>query len=278
MLVALLAATPIDMNAQGRVKTSKKRKATTERTTQDTKGKTVSGNQSFTVNGVTFTMVAVEGGTFTMGATAEQGSDANDSEKPAHKVTVSSFSIGQTEVTKALWQVVMGSNLSADGDTDLFNTAMDCVSWNDCQTFITKLNELTGKTFRLPTEAEWEYAARGGSKSNGYKYSGSNNLANVAQYFDSSDDPWTVATKSPNELGIYDMSGNVLEWVNDWYGDYSGDAQTNPVGPSAGSGRVVRGGSWVDSAENCRVSHRWECPPDDAGCIDDTYLGLRLAL
>ena len=229
--------------------------------------------ETFTVNGVTFKMVAVEGGTFTMGATAEQGSDAYDSEKPAHQVTLSSYCIGETEVTQALWQTVMGTNPSYfAGD---LNRPVEQVSWNDCQTFINKLNELTGKTFRLPTEAEWEYAARGGKRSQGYKYAGSNDINEVAWYWDnSSDGTKPVATKAPNELGLYDMSGNVWEWVQDWYGSYSSESQSNPTGPASGSYRVRRGGSWGSGAGYCRVSLRGRDYPSST----DDRLGMRLAL
>ena len=233
---------------------------------------------------VSFKMVAVEGGTFTMGATAEQGSyDSYDNEYPTHEVTLSSFSIGQNEVTQELWQAVMGSNPSYfTGD---LSRPVEKVSWDDCQTFITKLNELTGKQFRLPTEAEWEYAARGGNQSQGYKYAGSNTLDDVAWYYDnsyalgsSSPDYGThaVATKSPNELGLYDMSGNVWEWCQDWYDKsyYSNSPSVNPTGPTSGSNRVRRGGSWLSYAGFCRVSYRGYDYPSY------TYygLGLRLAL
>lgn len=229
--------------------------------------------KTYTVNGVSFKMIAVAGGTFTMGATAEQGSDVFDDEKPAHKVTLSSFSIGQTEVTQELWEAVMGSNPSSFKGAKL---PVECVSWNDCQTFIAKLNELTGKQFRLPTEAEWEYAARGGSQSKGYKYAGSNTLGDVAWYFDnSSSKTHDVATKQPNELGLYDMSGNVREWCQDWYGSYSGSTQTNPTGPASGSSRVHRGGGCRDfTARYCRVSIRYYSTPD----IRYDGLGLRIAL
>jgi formylglycine-generating enzyme required for sulfatase activity len=243
--------------------------------------------ETFTVNGVSFTMVAVDGGTFTMGATAEQGDDAYYSEKPAHEVTLSDYRIGQTEVTQELWQAVMGSNpsyfSSNNGYTTNLQRPVETVSWNDCQTFITQLNALTGKTFRLPTEAEWEFAARGGNKSQGYKYAGSNTVGDVAWYWDNipsqSDGTagygtQTVATKAPNELGLYDMSGNVWEWCQDWYGSYSSDAQTNPTGPSTGSYRVGRGGGWDDSAWYCRVSIRIRIAP----AITSGSLGLRLAL
>ncbi len=225
--------------------------------------------ETFTVNGVSFKMMPVEGGTFTMGATDEQGSDALSNENPTHQVTLSNFSIGQTEVTQALWQAVMGINPSYfTGD---LQRPMENVSWDDCQQFIIKLNQLTGKNFRLPTEAEWEYAARGGNKSRGYKYSGSNNIDDVAYWRTNSTFP--VANLAPNELGLYDMSGNVLEWCQDWYGSYSAEAQTNPTGPTSSSVRVYRGGSWYDFAKECRVSCRKYLNPS----LFDVNLGLRLA-
>ena len=248
-----------------------------------------SQDRSFTVGGVTFKMIAVEGGTFTMGGTSEQGSDAYDSEKPTHSVTLSSYSIGETEVTQALWQAVMGQKPTSDGSqwSSTYglggNYPAYYVSWNDCQDFIRRLNALTGENFRLPTEAEWEFAARGGNKSWGYKYAGSNNIDNVAWYWDNIPSQSSgsagygtqvVATKSPNELGLYDMSGNVWEWCQDWYGDYSSGSQTNPTGPSSGSDRVRRGGSWFNFAGGCRVSNRGDYTPGSR----DLNLGLRLAL
>ena len=216
-------------------------------------------------------MVFVQGGTFTMGCTDEQGSDCANDEKPAHQVTVSDYYIGKYEVTQGLWKKVMGNNPSY-----FKNCGDDCpvenVSWNDCQEFISKLNQLTGKRFRLPTEAEWEYAARGGSKASYQtKYAGSNALGEVAWYEQNSDVNYsggyeykgrklgthTVGTKKPNALGIYDMSGNVLEWCNDWYGDYSSGGVMNPKGASTGSNRVFRGGSWHDNGGDYnRVSNR----------------------
>ena len=236
-------------------------------------GKVVEGVQTFTVNGVSFKMVEVEGGTFTMGATAEQGSDAGDWEKPAHQVTLSDYHIGQTEVTQELWQAVMGSNPSYfTGD---LQRPVEKVSWNDCQTFISILNQMTGKNFRLPTEAEWEYAARGGNRSQGYKYAGSNTVGDVAWYTsNSASTTHAVATKAPNELGLYDMTGNVYEWCQDWWGNYSSDAQTNPTGPASGSFRVNRGGCWYDYAGCCHVSYRDYAAPSSASF----NLGLRLAL
>ncbi len=217
----------------------------------------VAQTTEFDLYGVKFKMVTVEGGKFTMGATTEQGYDASDDESPVHQVTLSTFSIGETEVTQELWQAVMGSNPShfngGSYGTNL-QRPVEKVSWDDCQQFISKLNQMTGKQFRLPTEAEWEYAARGGNLSQGYKYSGSNNIDDVAWYWDNIPSQssgttgygtQTVATKQPNELGIYDMSGNVCEWCSDWYGSYSSAPKINPTGPVAGSYRVVRGCSVV---------------------------------
>ena len=231
-----------------------------------------SKNLSFTVNGVTFEMVYVEGGTFTMGATAEQGNDAYDDEKPAHQVTLSNYAIGKFEVTQALWTAVMENNPSKLKED---KHPVECVSWDDCQEFVKKLNGLTGKRFRLPTEAEWEYAARGGKKSKGYKYSGSNDIDEVAWYHgNSGSQTHPVGTKKPNELGIYDMSGNVLEWCNDWYGGYTSTPANNPTGPSSGSLRVCRGGSWFYFTGSCRVSYRRRGDPDNGG----DFLGFRLVL
>ena len=232
-------------------------------------------NQTFTVNGVSFTMIAVEGGTFQMGATSGQGSDADSDERPVHSVTLSDYHIGETEVTQELWTAVMGNNPSYYSGNP--QRPVEQVSWNNCQTFITKLNQLTGKNFRLPTEAEWEYAARGGNKSKGYKYSGSNTIDDVAWYYTSNSGSKThdVKTKQANELGIYDMSGNVCEWCQDWYGSYSFIPQTDPTGPSSGSGRVFRGGSWSSGALHCRVSNRSYY--STTGSKGD-HLGLRLCL
>lgn len=205
-------------------------------------------------------MVYVQGGTFMMGARADD-SDAWDEEKPAHQVTLSSYYICKYEVTQALWVSVMGSNPSYfEGD----NLPVECVSWNDCQQFISKLNALTGLHYRLPTEAEWEFAARGGNRSRGYKYSGGSTLSDVSWYdANSGSTTHHVGTNSPNELGLIDMSGNVWEWCSDWKGNYSSSAQTNPAGPSSGADRVLRGGSWYDDAGGCRASCRFSGAPDD---------------
>ena len=227
---------------------------------------------TFIANNVLIEMVRVEGGTFTMGATAEQASDAFSDELPTHKVTLSPFLIGKYEVSQTLWFAVMGENPSVNTG---INLPVDNVTWNECQTFITKLNELTGKNFRLLTEAEWEYAARGGNKSKGYKYSGSNNLGDVAWYIDNSNNTsHAMGTKAPNELGIYDMTGNVMEWVSDWKGSYSSGAQTNPTGPDSGTYRVNRGGSYGNVERLSRITNRNSIDPN----MSSRTMGLRLCL
>ena len=175
-------------------------------------------------------------------------------------------------MTQALWTAVMGNNPSRfKGD----NLPVEQVLWEDCQTFIGKLNGLTGKSFRLPTEAEWEYAARGGKRSNHTQYSGSSNIDDVAWYSgNSGSKTHPVKTKKPNEFGLYDMSGNVNEWCQDWYGSYSSNAQTNPTGPDSGSRRVHRGGSWNDYERYCRSSFRFSDSPG----LRYGNLGFRLAL
>ena len=228
---------------------------------------------TYTVNGVSFRMVNVAGGTFTMGATAEQGIDPKNREKPTHEVTLSTYHIGETLVTQALWEAVMGSNPSYNLSSS--NHPVENVSYDDCQAFIAKLNQLTGKTFRLPTEAEWEYAARGGKRSKGYKYAGGNDPNLVAWYVDNSSGcSHAVGQKAPNELGLYDMSGNLWEICNDWYGSYSSMAQTNPQGPDTGTRKVFRGSSWNDPARDSRVSNRESNVPT----YFSRFLGFRLAL
>ena len=235
-------------------------------------------NVTVIIDDVTFKMIRIEGGTFRMGS-----NNGYDREKPVHQVTLSSFSIGQTEVTQELWEAVMGTNPSEFKGS---KHPVESVSWNDCQAFISKLNELTGKTFRLPTEAEWEFAARGGNMSKGYTYSGSNTIDDVAWYYhnsydkgESSPDYGTheVGTKTPNELGIYDMSGNVYELCQDWESSnyYSNSPVNNPAGPTSGSFRVCRGGSWYgDDATVCRVAYRCSSEPTSP----DSSVGFRLAL
>lgn len=223
-------------------------------------------------NGISIEMVKVEAGSFNMGATPEMQAPY-EVEKPVHRVTLTNnYYIGKYEVTQALWQAVMGSNPSYFKGDDL---PVEQVSWNDCQDFISKLNAMTGKRFRLPSEAEWEYAARGGKKSRGYQYSGSNTLGDVAWYEgNSGSKTHAVGTKQPNELGIYDMTGNVYEWCQDWYGSYSSSPQTNPIGAVSGSSRVDRGGSWFFTAKHCRSSYRFNLTPG----YRLNFLGLRLVL
>ena len=224
-------------------------------------------------DGICIEMVKVEAGSFDMGATPEM-QDPYEDEKPVHRVTLTNdYYIGKYEVTQALWKIVMGSNPSNFKGYDL---PVEKVSWNDCQDFVSKLNAMTGKRFRLPTEAEWEYAARGGKKSRGYQYSGSNTLGDVAWYGDNSGNKnHAVGTKQPNELGIYDMTGNVWEWCQDWYDSYSSSPQTNPTGAASGSFRVFRGGCRFYSAGYYyRTSYRNSGTP--GGRSD--FLGLRLVL
>ncbi|WP_337578355.1 SUMF1/EgtB/PvdO family nonheme iron enzyme [Prevotellamassilia timonensis] len=211
-------------------------------------------------------MVYVSGGTFIMGG------DESSDQTPTHSVTLSSYYICKYEVTQALWRAVMGSNPSKfKGD----NLPVEQVSWNDCQTFINRLNSYTGRNFRLPTEAEWEFAARGGNYSRHYKYSGSNYISDVAWYCDNSGNrTHPVGIKQANELGLYDMSGNVWEWCSDWYGSYSSYSQSNPTGATSGFGRVERGGNWCGLARYCCSSHRSYYAPGNS--FDN--LGLRLVL
>ncbi|ACF14786.1 protein of unknown function DUF323 [Chloroherpeton thalassium ATCC 35110] len=219
-------------------------------------------------------MVFVKGGTFMMGSYDE------DDEKPVHQVTVSDFYIGKYEVTQKEWKEIMGSNPSYFKGDD---RPVERVSWNAVQEFIRKLNKKTGENYRLPTEAEWEYAARGGANSRGYEYAGSNNIDEVAWYDKNACDKGSghpdygthpVGGKKPNELGIYDMSGNVWELCSDWYGDYSSSSQTNPTGPSSGSDRVCCGGCWFYFARLCQVVSRNGITPTRSG-FD---LGFRLVV
>ena len=228
-------------------------------------------SEMFFVGDVNFTMRYIEGGSFDMGATAEMDTVGFSlaEEKPVHKVYVESFAIGVFEVTQELWQAVMGTNPSS---TKSAYCPVESVSWNDCQEFIQKLNAITGKQFRLPTEAEWEYAARGGKYAKGYRYSGSNNLGEVGSFYHGSWPAW--ASRKPNELGLYDMSGSVNELCSDYMGDYSAEEQVCPVGPAAGSERVMRGGSFGDEPINCRISARFGIAPDKRA----SNVGLRLAL
>ena len=246
---------------------------------QNVWGQTDGNDLDITVSGVTFKMKYVQGGTFKMGSGAL---DAESDETPVHNVTISGdYYIGETEVTCGLWKSVMGRDPSYFQKGD--NYPVENVSWDDCKVFIDKLNQQTGKYFRLPTEAEWEYAARGGSKSKGYMYSGSNVIGDVAVYdknsyalsiYSASYGTHIVKSKSPNELGIYDMSGNVYEWCEDRYGDYPSGSVTDPSGASSGGYRVLRGGTWYDDAAVSRVSSRG----GDYPAFSSQYFGFRLVL
>lgn len=230
--------------------------------------------ETFTVNGVSFKMIKVEGGTFMMGATEEEDADYQVFKgSPKHQVTLSDYSIGETEVTQELWLAVMGSNPSANTG-DLLRP-VENVNWFDCDTFIMRLNALTGKEFRLPSEAEWEFAAHGGNLTQGYIYAGSDSIDEVAWYIANSDNvTHAVATKAPNELGIYDMNGNAEEWCNDWYYLYTEEPVTNPTGPETGRSRVHRGGRYSGAVKFCRITRRDGFSPG----VRRTYMGLRLAM
>ena len=237
-----------------------------------------------TVGNVTFKMMPVEGGTFMMGNTREQDvSTVNglESPEPVHEVTLSSYSIGQTEVTQKLWTAVMGYNPSYFINPQ---GPVEDMSWDECQEFISRLSELTGLHFRLPTEAEWEFAARGGNRSKHYRYSGSRYLNEVAWNEDNAHNgqggglygPQTVALLLPNELGLYDMSGNIRELCHDWYAPYSAEPQTNPKGPETGDKRVIRGGSFADDGNECSCAgrrHTYSWPFDGGNLV-----GFRLAM
>lgn len=232
-------------------------------------------NGIYSVNGVEFKMIFVEGGSYMMGAKiTELGS--RTFEKPQHQVILSSYKIGETEVTQELWNAVMGNNPSYfKGD---LQRPVEYVTWYDCQEFVTKLKELTGKNFRLPTEAEWEYAGRGGITwfTNYYRFSGSDTCRLVGWYSTTAGgESHPVKQLLPNALGIYDMTGNVCEWVSDWYSRYTDDEyQVDPQGPETGTYKVYRFGSWYNNAVENRVSYRYMREPE----FRTNYLGLRIAL
>ncbi len=275
-------ATPKPSKKQTASKPSKKQSTTrtpvgsSPVTTSSSQSRPAMQNKTFTVNGVSFTMVKIDSGTFTMGNTPEQdGSFLFDI--PPHQVTLSSYYIGETEVTQELWEAVMGNNPSHYKGS---LRPVEQVNCTDCEAFIIKLNKLTGEQFHIPTEAQWEFAARGGNKSKGYKYSGNNLLGEVAWYENNSSKiHHNVATRQPNELGIYDMSGNVAEWCSDWYDpknvDESTDPKTDPTGLSYGTVRITRGGNfYMFGEQECLVSDREVSAPD----FRASFLGLRLAL
>ena len=220
-------------------------------------------------NGVEFKMVKVQGGKFQMGCDPEAVKEAYFQEGPVHSVTLSTYYIGETEVTQALWTAVMGKHDNLDEKFVAADKPVHNVTWDECQAFVKKLSELTGQEFRLPTEAEWEFAARGGMKSKRTKYSGGADVKAVAWYQDICGDDFSdqdapnwglhpVKKKAANELGLYDMSGNVREYCQDVFGQYTAEAQTNPKGPKKDDdpGYVIRGGGWDEVAEKCRVTYR----------------------
>ena len=240
------------------------------------------GNVKFTVNGIEFEMVLVESGSFYMGAQnkdktlSNYSSNAREIDGPVHIVTLDSFYIGQTEVTEALWYAVMEYQPSFGGR----NHPVTSVTWDDCKEFIFKLNQITGLHFRLPTEAEWEFAARGGGYSHNYLYSGSNDINEVANYDYNAHLPKAIKQKKPNELNIFDMTGNVEEWCEDYYDMhyYNYSPQHNPQGPSSGKERVLRGGTSSTYACFCGVAHRGGMPPTLREGTFLSFCGLRLAM
>ena len=250
---------------------SRSSKTKTSGTSVKSKSNTNVPSKQQIINKLISNMVYVPYGTFTMGATGEQGYDANNDEKPLHYVTLSNYFIGRFEVTQEEWEAVMGSNPSEFKGP---KHPVENVSWEDCQEFIRRLNNITGKHFRLPTESEWEYAARGG-RSGGHKYANSNEINSVGWYIgNSKKTTHAVGQKRPNDLGLYDMSGNVWEWCGDWYGNYYSSEQRDPKGPNSSSDRVIRGGSWCSDASDCRISKRCSFLPTS----QDIDLGFRLAL
>ena len=259
----------------------REREEAERRRQQEQRQREIRYGKNFTVNGVSFTMILVEGGTFRMGGTDEQGNDCETNEMPPHEETVKSFYIGKYEVTQRLWNAVIGSEHNSSYNQGCDDCPVEKVSWNDAQAFIAKLSILTKRPFRLPTEVEWEYAARGGKRSKGYKYSGSHNIDEVAWYvgnyqeskYGNMGTTHPVGMKKPNELGVYDMSGNVWEWCLDWYAaDIAGLG--GAVNMAAGTSRVLRGGSWDNDAGYCRAARRLDGAPANRY----SGFGFRLAL
>ena len=232
-----------------------------EELTFTTKAETV---KNFNINSAVLTMVRVEGGTFQMGGSDE---NAQEYEKPVHNVTLDSYYIGLCEVTQEQWEAVVNGRVPGPLEDPLWYNnervlPKTMVSYDECFEFINKLNAHTGLEFSLPTEAQWEYAARGGHKGRGYTYSGSDDAEEVGWCYENAATTVTiVATKTPNELGLYDMTGNVNEWCSDWYDYYSSEDQTNPAGPDSGQFRVMRGGSVINFYKECRVSSRFGGEP-----------------
>ena len=228
----------------------------------------------FEVNGVLFDMQRVEGGVFMMGGTREQHRESISTDLPVHTIALDAYYMGRTEVTQALWKAVMPEWVFVE-DMNLPNFPMCYVSWYDCQEFVRRLDSITGLPFRLPTEAEWEFAARGGNKSLGYRFAGSNSTEQVSWGLSNAGfRRHEVGRKLPNELGLYDMTGNVSEWCADWYGPYYIGTEPNPLGAQDGKNKVYRGSSFDNCKENSYISHRYSTDPLES----NSYCGLRLAL
>ena len=228
----------------------------------------------FEVGSVKFRMRLIEGGVFQMGATAEQRSERGSTDYPIHMVTLDSYYIGEIEVTNGLWQAVMPEWEIIDVWKNP-NHPMSDVSWYDCQEFLRRLDSITGVKFRMPTEAEWEFAARGGNKSKGYRFSGSDDDELVSWGLSNSNfRKHQVAEKLANELGLYDMTGNISEWCSDWYAPYEIGTPPNPRGAENGTWKIHRGGSFDNCKENRHLSKRWYSDPHES----TNYRGLRLAL
>lgn len=228
----------------------------------------------FEVNGVPFTMQYIEGGVFMMGGTSEQHHENISTDLPIHTVAVESYYIAHTEVTQALWQAVMPEWQIID-EWHNPNHPISDVSWYDCQVFIQRLDSITNVPFRLPTEAEWEFAARGGNKSQGYRFAGGNVVDSISWGLNNAGfRKHTVGLKRPNELGLYDMTGNVSEWCSDWYALYQLGTEPNPKGPITGTQKIVRGSSFANCQANSYISHRYLHSPTEA----PNYCGLRLAV
>ena len=228
----------------------------------------------FDVNGVPFDMQRVEGGVFVMGGTREQHRERISTDLPTHTVALDAYYIASTEVTQALWKAVM-PEWEFFEELYLPNFPISYISWNDCQEFVRRLDSITGMPFRLPTEAEWEYAARGGNRSKGFRFAGGNIVENVSWGLSNAGfRTHEVGKKQPNEVGLYDMTGNVSEWCSDWYAPYHFGTVPNPQGPTTGKEKIIRGSSYSNCQDNSYLSHRYMAVPTEA----TSYCGMRLAL
>ena len=228
----------------------------------------------FDVNGVPFDMQRVEGGVFVMGGTREQHRERISTDLPTHTVALDAYYIASTEVTQALWKAVM-PEWEFFEELYLPNFPISYISWNDCQEFVRRLDSITGMPFRLPTEAEWEFAARGGNRSKGFRFAGGNIVENVSWGLSNAGfRTHEVGKKQPNEVGLYDMTGNVSEWCSDWYAPYHFGTVPNPQGPTIGKEKIIRGSSYSNCQDNSYLSHRYMAVPTEA----TSYCGMRLAL